>query len=253
MTSFSDHQTSSLCKALLIGDPGSGKTGALAALVKAGFNLYILDYDNGLDVLYHLLTPEERAQVNYITITDKVQIQGTKPIPVRPSSFSDGLKQLDAWAKDLTPQDVLVIDSFTFMSNAAMKAVLFLAGRLASTIQIQDYGEAMRMLEGVLDLLYSDALNCNVILTSHIAYIEDQQKVSHGYPNTLGQKLAPKMGRWFNTVLQCKVRGTGSAAKRILRTKSEGLIELKHPAPGKIKDEYPQESGLADIFAALRT
>jgi hypothetical protein len=43
-----EHESNSIVKAMLAADSGSGKTGALACLVDAGFNLRILDFDNGL-------------------------------------------------------------------------------------------------------------------------------------------------------------------------------------------------------------
>jgi hypothetical protein len=49
------HQSHRTTKLLNLGDAGSGKTGALASLAKAGQRLIILDFDNGLDILIGLL------------------------------------------------------------------------------------------------------------------------------------------------------------------------------------------------------
>jgi Tfp pilus assembly pilus retraction ATPase PilT len=51
MPSMLDHESNELVKILVAADSGSGKTGSLASLVDAGFNLRILDFDNGLSVL----------------------------------------------------------------------------------------------------------------------------------------------------------------------------------------------------------
>ena len=51
MPSLSAHQSNDYVKLLLCGDSGSGKSGALASLVGAGYKLRILDMDNGLDSL----------------------------------------------------------------------------------------------------------------------------------------------------------------------------------------------------------
>ena len=51
MPSLANHQSNEFTKLLIEGDSGSGKTGALASLVKAGYKLRILDMDNGLDAL----------------------------------------------------------------------------------------------------------------------------------------------------------------------------------------------------------
>src|SRR5262252_9685406 len=51
MPGLEDHQSNDFVKMLLIGDAQAGKTGSLVSLVKAGYRLRILDFDNKLDVL----------------------------------------------------------------------------------------------------------------------------------------------------------------------------------------------------------
>ena len=55
MPALGQHQSSDIVKMLFIGPSGAGKTGALASLASAGYNLRILDMDNGLDVLANVL------------------------------------------------------------------------------------------------------------------------------------------------------------------------------------------------------
>ena len=43
---------------MLLGFPGSGKTGSLAPLANAGFKLRILDFDGNLDPMLRRLTPQ---------------------------------------------------------------------------------------------------------------------------------------------------------------------------------------------------
>ena len=52
MPNLSKHQSSEFTKLLLMGDSKSGKTGALASLVLAGYKLRILDFDNGLEIYW---------------------------------------------------------------------------------------------------------------------------------------------------------------------------------------------------------
>ena len=58
MPSLARHQSNSLTKLLLVGDAKSGKTGSLVSLVKAGYKLRILDFDNLLDVLKYMIIRE---------------------------------------------------------------------------------------------------------------------------------------------------------------------------------------------------
>ena len=51
MPNFKDHPRDQRVKALVCGEPGTGKTGALASLLNADYTVAILDFDNGLDIL----------------------------------------------------------------------------------------------------------------------------------------------------------------------------------------------------------
>ena len=61
-------------KMLLIGDTGSGKTGALASLAKAGYKLHILDFDNGVPVIASYLNEAELKTVEVEVLTDKMKV-----------------------------------------------------------------------------------------------------------------------------------------------------------------------------------
>lgn len=274
MPSLLDHNSQQAVKALLIGDSGSGKTGSLASLVEAGYNLHVLDYDNGLDTLVNVLwnkpQPEELLKrVKYETLTDKMksQLDGTIIPSGKPTAFPAGMKLLNDWKvkdesgnliEDLGPatswgsDTVLVIDSLTMLSEAAMRHVLSVAGRLGQQPQIQDWGEAMRKVQGLLELLYSDSIKCNVVVTAHVQYVEGEEGGTKGYPATLGQKLPPKTGRYFNTVVMAKSTGTGQNVKRRIKTVSEGMIELKVSNPFGVQRDLPLETGMAELFKALK-
>ena len=62
MANISKHISADVTKLLLVGDSGSGKTAALAALANAGKNLRILDYDDGFCLLYTSPSPRDRTR-----------------------------------------------------------------------------------------------------------------------------------------------------------------------------------------------
>lgn len=277
MPKILQHQSAEVTKMLLIGDSGTGKTGALYSLAKAGYNLRILDLDNGADVLLNLARAGDAATADRIvfeTVTEKMKTLNGKPIvDGTPKQLATALNLLDHWkmpetktpegetleAYDLgklsawTPQDILVLDSLTLLSAAAMRYVLSMNGRLNQAPQQGDWGQAMQLIEDLLALLYSTSIRCNVIVISHITYIGgDENSPGRGYPNTLGQKLPPKVGRYFNSIVQAKVKGAGPAAKRVLITQPEGFIDLKNPAPLLMPRELPLEDGLARFFQIVR-
>lgn len=266
MPKLTSHKEQKPIKMLFIGDSGTGKTGALASLVKEGYSLVILDFDNGLDILVNLLMEEPNAdellsRVTYATCTDKFKaINGNLVPDGQPKAYATAMKLLTNWKTDdedlgaATTWDdktILVVDSLTFMSNAAFRYVDFINNFKDPRMT---YGSAMSLIEDTLGLLYSDAIKCNVIVNSHIAFIETDSGTNKGYPSSIGKALSPKIPRYFNTVLQAKVVGAGASAKRKIRTVPDGSIDIKTAiVPGKLPNELPLETGLADFFKAAKS
>jgi AAA domain len=269
MPSLSAHQSSATTKLLFIGDSGSGKTGALASLAGAGYNLRIADLDNGLDVLSNLLSDSKSPygnlalpRVSYQTLTDPMRNVGGKLIPRTATVWQRLVKLLDNWKTDSedfgplstwTPEDVLVIDSLTLASNAAMNFVCSMNGRLGQQPHQGDWYAAQQLIESLLQMLYDDGIKCNVIISSHIAYIGEENAPQRGYPASLGRALSPRIGRYFNSVLMARTSGSGNALKRKILTTSTNLVELKNTAPMRVKAEYDLATGLADYFKDVRS
>lgn len=272
MPTLDEHQSNDVFKGCLIGDSGEGKSGALASLAHVGYNLRIIDMDNGLDYLKNVLrkeSPDSLKRVVYETLTNKMQGVMNKFLPVgTPNAWSRMTKLLTKWEVgtpgqpgyyNLGPvatwgkQDILVIDTLTSASQNAMLEVLALNGRLATKVEIQDYDEAMRMVEGLLALLFSDTIKCNVLVLSHILYTEVGSGLIKGFPNTIGQKLSPKVPRYFNNVIRVARKGDGSMAKRFIQTVSFGGVELKNSNPTLSPElEFSGvNGGLATVFQTI--
>lgn len=280
MPPISAHQSGKTTKMLFLGDAGAGKTGALASLAAAGYNLRILDLDNGVDVIKNLLcSPKTKykvknldSQVQYVTLTDpmkrgtvktadgKIMANGAL-VPAAAKAWENSIKLLNDWTDGetklgsiltWTPQDILVIDSLTTLSSAAMNFILGLNGRLGQPPFQADWGDAQRLVEGLLNMLYDEHVQCNVIVIAHVTYIGEDNTPLRGYPNTLGKALPPKVGRYFNSMLMAKSTGTGAAVRRKILTNTSGFIDLKNTAPLDVKPEYDLETGLAEYFAVVR-
>jgi hypothetical protein len=266
---IAQHHSHEVVKMLLIGDSGCGKTASLLGLAEAGYNLRILDFDNGLDIVSSLLhktkEPEEIAtRIQYITCTDKMKTtKGGEIIPDgAPKGYATALKMMNHWKEDdgtdlgnvseWGSNDVLVIDSLTFLSNAVMRWHLFNVGRVGNPWQ-SDWLVAQRRVVQMLELLFSESLRCNVVMTAHIRYVDIADGQIQGYPESVGKALPPQIPRYFNTVVQAKIAGSGTSAKRKIRIVPDTAIGLKNAAPHAFSDkELPLESGLADIFKAIR-
>jgi len=271
--------TSVTTKLLLLGDGGSGKTGGLAALAIAGYNLRILDFDNGVNILKDLLKnfPDAMKRVAYITCTDPMHNVQGRFIPKAAQAWARGVMAMDNWddgdnkfGSILTwgPKDVLVIDSLNFAGKSALRLIQQMNSRLAGTPWQSDFGDAQRLVENMAAMLYSEQVKCNVVVLTHVREVGKTQQIvdssnkvvtveeegsRRGYAETgTGRALSPTIGRYFNAVLLVDIVGSGQSTKRVIRTVPHENIGLKNPAPGSVKSEYPLSSGLADYFAAVR-
>lgn len=268
MPSLTDHQSNKIVKLLLMGDSGSGKTGALASLVKAGYKLRILDLDNGLDILRQIALKNnlDLSLVEFRTLRDKYKSSPMGPvIDGQPKAFIEALSMLDNWKYTYNGQTIdygkpstwgadtiVVIDTLTFLSNAAWA--------WASIIKVphgpkgQDgravYGEAQRALENVLGLLTSESFATNVIVISHLTYIDRDDGARKAYPTSTGQALSPKIPAYFNSLALCE-RKTGAAVPEI-RFAPTSMIDLKSPVSFKMAPSISAETALADFFKTMK-
>lgn len=242
----------------------SGKTGALASLAQAGYNLRILDLDNGLDILANLLKdPKSRygrealARVMFETVTDSMQNVAGKLVPKSATVWQRMTALLNKWpdcgpVSTWTTNDILVIDSLSMLANAAMNFVLSMNARLGQQPRQSDWYQGQQMLESLCQMLFDEGIKCNIIVNCHIVYIGEDTNLERGYPATLGKAFSPKIGSYFNTILMAKTIGRGASAKHSILTRTQGVVELKNSSPNTVLAEYPLETGLADYFKAVR-
>lgn len=262
MANMADHKAHPLVRALLIGDSGSGKSGALASLAAAGYTLWIADFDNGLDVLASILrkhAPQALENVNYETFRDRYRAQGDKLVPTDAKAWMEGIKWIDKIAsrKDMSGNDILILDSMSFAAKAAMLHIRKMNGRLTIAPYQSDYGEAQNLIEGLAAMLTDDDLPFNVICTAHVAYQGDEEAgvPTKGLPSMIGKALNPIIPRYFNHTLLARQMGTGTALTRQIHSVTFGNIELKNTNPGIIKERYKFDGvtgGLADYFRDAR-
>lgn len=265
MPTLSSHHSNEYTKMLLMGDSGSGKTGALASLVKAGYKLRILDFDNGLETLKTFVNeecPANADNVEFRTLRDKRKAGPEGSIIDGPArAFVDAVKMLDNWKykdgeteidygkpSEWGSDTILVVDSLTFMSDAAFdwREQLVSGGKYDKRAV---YGDAQNAIENVLSLLTGPSFRANVIVIAHVKYVENPDGTKKGYPTAIGSALSPTIPRYFNTVALCQ---TSAGGKRTIQTAATAMIDLKNPKPFAMAKSYSLETGLADFFNILR-
>jgi hypothetical protein len=248
---------SPVVKLLLIGDSGTGKTGSLASLVKAGSNVRLLDLDNGWESLASAVRhtcPDRLSSIAVEGVRDRYKSSALGPIlDGPPQAFVTAINFLDKWGdygdpRKWGPDCVLCIDSLTFLSDAAFNWARAMNPGAKDMRQI--YGAAQDAIEHVLALLTGSDFNTNVIVTSHIKFIDLPDGTKRGYPTAVGQALSPTIPRYFNSVAQCQTRPGG---KRTIQTLSTSLIDLKNPAAFRMQAELPIETGLATFFSTIKS
>ena len=298
--------SASPAKILLIGKSGSGKTGSLASLVASGYNLRIVDTDKGVRALRSLLTDPRYKYADVIkargidlnhavrfvpidtkmrlrTIHTKVGDKTTSTTLLAPDdarAWTRVVDLMDKWKEgdvDLGavrtwgPQDVLVLDSFSTLAKCAYYFSQSLNSRLGARDQGRDYmrdiGEAQSQLTRLLELLYDSDISCNVVIISHITWVDESQGVASrpqeaglgkdevistpdGYPSAIGRALSPHMGKYFNDVFISRSEGSGLSVRRTISTVPSDGVVAKNSA--WLEREYSVTTGLAEIFAALR-
>lgn len=267
MPTLDAHPSTSVVRLLNIGESKSGKTGALASLVVAGYRLWVLDFDNGLDIVKNALAAHygddkaglsaAYARVQYETLRDaSVMRAGVPVVKSPPTAYKAIGTTLEKWGADkFTPDDVLVIDSLTTLSDAAFNQALMLAARLNQRPQLQDYGWLADSVKLLIQTITDDeSMNCSVVVNSHIRYFggdDEMQTQSRGLPNAKGQEIPRIVSRYFNTVVLTRTVGTGPAAKRVISTKPQGVVEVATSNPFGVKDTYEVTKGLAPLFADI--
>ncbi len=255
-----DEQPPGLYKGLHIGLSGTGKTGSLASLVKAGYHVWVLDADAGLgshNPLRDALKGDREAlsRVTYEIIRDEVGPGANgHPTIKKATAYARVGKVLQAWdVMSLTSRDIIVVDTLTSLSSAAFNQALALGSRLNQSPQQQDYGWMAKSVDILIQWLTDPTqCPCHFIVNSHIRFLnaEDDDNVLLGLPNAKGQEITRTVAGYFNTVLYYRSTGSGAATKRSIITQPQGVVQVK-AAGLNLKAAYDVKDGLAQIFEEI--
>jgi len=248
-----------LVKLLLIGDSGTGKTGACASLVKACMRLRILDMDNKVEsgILPQIILrdcPNRIGNVDFEAFRDKYRATAAGfVLDGIPQAFTKALALLDKWSDGSNPAEwgadtVLVVDSLTFLADAAFN---WAKGMNPSAKDPRQwYGTAQDAVEHVLAQLTAPHFKTNVIVISHVTWVDRPDGTMKGYPSSVGKALGPTIPAYFENMALTQ---TAAGGKRTIQTVPTALVDLKNPASFKMAPTLPIETGLADFFRTIRS
>ena len=176
-------------KAIVIASPKTGKTGAIAALVNAGYRVILAAFDPGYDILLNLIDPAQAHNLIILPFEDRRGFQGKDSKmtvahlgdPVAFAKFvaflNDGkARQAECQGGeivDLGPSETwgydtfLVVDNLSGVSKAAFARLLNQIGRTRMTKARRDWGLAQDEVDDVLIQLASSFYRYHLVLLAH--------------------------------------------------------------------------------------
>lgn len=272
-------------RAMIVGWPGTAKTGSLAPLINAGYKMRILDFDGNLDPLFTYAKPDMLKNVDAVYLEDKMRIMGQFSEPVGiPTAFTRAhalmshwkYKEPDGTEVDLGKSDewgtdtILVLDSMTKMGDAAFRRAAKLLNKNPSNITQQVWMLAMAEQANFIDAITSQEHNFHVIVIAHLKMIspKDIQKgdtdltkdikeqaaallPSKLFPRALGHELPQQIGGDFPILIEAFSKAMpGDKVKRMLRTIPRPDLDIKLPALG-LPSELDVSDGMLQIFQKL--
>lgn len=264
MPSLRQFHDSPSIKMLLIGESKSGKTSALASLVRAGYSLFIGDFDGNLDYLAHDLGKTDPAlldRVVYKTFRDKTKIDRNRDVIIdgRAEAFDGWVSMLDKGidlpdgtpsgpARDLSTSWVVVLDSLWSCGRAAF----FEHQKMQpSKDPRKNFYGAGQMILSMLDAFKDPDFHPHVIVISHMTLVELDEGRSRFFPSAIGKAICVDIPKVFPRMLVVEIRGQGKNQKRIISTVPTDMIAAASALPeGAIPAALPLETGLADYFLA---
>lgn len=255
MPTLDEPEAEAPIKGLMLGNSGAGKTGALASLAEAGYQLHIADFDNGTNILRNVLKGN-RAALARIEVEHFNDVYGGSPQvrPIKIQAWAKALDQITKWSNQYNTMDhILVVDSLNFATKAAFAWILQIAGRLTSPKEIQDWGAAQDLVGAFLMKLYSSEVKSHVLVLSHVSYQgSGESDIKIGYPMTsIGRSFNPSVPRYFNNVVLVRNTGTGVGNKREIWTAPVDFVDLKTESLA-VKKTYELKDGMAKFFKDVR-
>lgn len=269
---------------MIVGYPGTAKTGMIASLANAGYKIRMLDYDGNSQSLLTYTDADKLANIDIVYLEDKMR-NGERFIETTgiPTAFRAGLDLMDHWkytepdgtvvdlgkSKDWGCDTIVVLDSLTSMGRASFLRQRSLSNRTPLNTTEQVWGLAMEQQEAFVKRLTSENNKHHTIILSHLKIVgpkdlrkededitkaikEELQELipNRLFPSALGKALPPVIGGHCPILIEASNEFKGNKVERIIRVIPRPELDLK--LPSKISfDKAPVDNALARIFAEL--
>lgn len=270
---------------LLSGFPGSGKTGALAALANAGWKLRILDFDGNYEVLKNHVN--HSADVDICTFEDPIRM-GSKAMGVDgvPTAFDNADRILDRWrykdgdawvdlgaSKQWREDTIVCLDGLSGLTQATWNKALVFTNASAGGDMRRVYDFAANEQLAFIRRLTADSNGYHFICISHLKLIGPPEATKNDdlhvkeakrfageaiptrlYPTAVGSKLSYNIAGEFPTHIRAIVEDITGTPKRMLQYMPTVEVDMKLPAKPDVLaslGKLTAADGLLKIFGAL--
>lgn len=271
---------------MIVGYPGTAKTGMLASLLNMGYKIRMLDYDGNSQSLLAYADADKLKNLDIVYLEDRMR-NGDRFIETTgvPTAFRAGLNLMDEWkykepdgtevnlgkSKNWGCDTIVVLDSLTTMGTASFRRQQSLSNKTPLNTTEQVWGLAMAQQEAFIEQLTSEANSFHVIVLSHLKIVgpKDLRKEDEDitkeikaelkdlipnrlFPSALGKALPPVIGGHFPILIEAsnEFNSSGILKDRIIRVIPRPELDLKLPSKVSF-DKASVKDGLARIFTEL--
>lgn len=271
---------------LFSGFPGSGKTGANAALANAGWKLRIIDFDGNWEILKHHVRPG--ADVDIVSFEDPLRMgQRTMGPDGVPTAFFDADRLLDRWRykgaddkwvdlgapKEWGKDHIVLLDGLTGLTQACWYRAQVFTNTGAGGDQRKVYDLAAQEQLAFIRRLTSVKAGFHFICISHLKLMGPQEIARNDseatqefkkfaadaipnrlYPTAVGRKLSESIAGEFPTHIRALVEEVGGKVRRTIQYLPSPEVDIKIPASTEAIAKLGRletADGLLKIFAAL--
>lgn len=167
------------------GWPKGGKTGAVVALLNAGYKVRVLDFEGNYDVLLNYAKPETLANLDIATFQDKQSTDGAtawdSDVEAKKMAYSQAIQQLKDWkttdadgnpvslgaSYTWGPDTVLVVDNLTRLGEMSFRRARRILNKKAGQVDVKAWGLAVDELVNFLAWMTRKTNHFHLVVLAH--------------------------------------------------------------------------------------